>query len=290
MAIEFSCPNCGRTLRAEERHEGKQTRCPACGSGAAIPAAAAVIPMIEDAIQEEPPRGRRAVRVDRAADPNACPVCGAALDPKAVLCIECGFDRRTGRTRTTKVRRFDRNWNTGQAMPGRIIGMFISAVTISLFFIFLIVKLELNPVFFGLGFLAVVVGSLVNLGTFSFLRLVRTKKGHLDLTQDSYIAFIPIGRATVDLEDCAELRLDATVGTDSVPGFTGLTTLSVVMCGGFLPGALWYAYRSNEVHMKLTLVGKRDRDTLTLYRGTDEELMRDIVSTLQEAAHLPLKR
>ena len=59
---------------------------------------------------------------------------------------------------------------------------------------------------------------------------------------------------------------------------------------GFFPAVLWYVYQTSQVHMTVRLVAKRQRDSILLYRGTDEAMMRDLVEGLKEAADLPLKR
>jgi hypothetical protein len=316
MAIEFPCPSCGRTLRAEEQYQERPTRCPACGGDAVIPAVAEAVPEAAEAIQAEPlALAQWAVRTDRAPDPNACPVCGTAMAARAVLCIECGFDRRTGRTRTVQVHRYDRYWNTGVPSVGRIVGLGAWAVILSIVSIAGLLDYDLHPAFLALGFLVIVVVVLANLGTFNLLRIVRAKSGRLALTRDRYVAFIPLGKRTVFLDECEIVRLDEATGLTSLPVFTWISTLviglscyvaALVSLGllvssvrqahrlaflcGFFPAAIWYAYQSSQVHMVVRLVAKRQRDSIVLYRGTDDGIMRDIVEGLKEAADLPLKR
>ncbi len=37
MAISFSCPTCGRKLKAPDNAAGKTTKCPGCGSPVTCP-------------------------------------------------------------------------------------------------------------------------------------------------------------------------------------------------------------------------------------------------------------
>jgi hypothetical protein len=313
MAIDFPCPTCGRTLRADEQHQERPTRCPACGAEAVIPV---VAEMIEESIRREPAAVRYSgLRTGLDSDPNACPRCRAVMERAAVLCIECGFDRRTGRALTTRVRRFERDWNTGVPSPGYIVGVIVSAVTLAAAAAVAMLFFDMHPAFFVVGFVATVVGALATVGTFNLLHLVRGKSGRVTLRRDRYFAFIPLGGKTVALEDCAEIQFRETRALEFLAGLTFVSTFVVgfacymltllataMLLGswnlahrlafpvGCLAGGIWYAYQASKVHMTLRLIGKRDRNTVTLCRGTDEVLMREIIEALQEASDLPLTR
>ena len=68
------CPNCRRVLKVGDELEGKQAQCPECGQNLTVP----VRP-----------------KADLVA---ACPSCGANMPADAVFCVECGYDRRSGKT------------------------------------------------------------------------------------------------------------------------------------------------------------------------------------------------
>lgn len=72
MPIVVRC-TCGKALSVKDELAGKRVRCPAC-----------------KAVLEVPP-------AERAAPARACPGCGKALPPNAVICVECGYDTRTGK-------------------------------------------------------------------------------------------------------------------------------------------------------------------------------------------------
>jgi DNA-directed RNA polymerase subunit RPC12/RpoP len=75
MAITFDC-TCGQPLEVEDEHAGKQAKCPRCGESVTIPSAG----------EEEEPK---------------CPGCGKPMEYDAIICMECGFNRKTGRRLTT---------------------------------------------------------------------------------------------------------------------------------------------------------------------------------------------
>ncbi|MBM4032347.1 MAG: DUF4352 domain-containing protein [Planctomycetes bacterium] len=84
MPIKFQC-ECGKALTAKDGSEGKRAKCPACQRVVTIPAASEL--RLEDAPAEfKPPE---------EASPDACPSCGQAMGAEAVLCVQCGYDRRT---------------------------------------------------------------------------------------------------------------------------------------------------------------------------------------------------
>jgi len=72
MPIPVRC-SCGKTLAVKEEHAGKKVRCPACRAVLEVPA---------------PPA---------AQGGRACPGCGGELAGGAVVCVNCGYDTRTGR-------------------------------------------------------------------------------------------------------------------------------------------------------------------------------------------------
>ncbi len=82
----ITCPNpeCRASLRlAQALPPGQKVRCSKCGKDFTPPAAA--------------PAPADAGAIALAPEPETpCPSCGAVLPPKAVLCVNCGYNLRTG--------------------------------------------------------------------------------------------------------------------------------------------------------------------------------------------------
>ncbi len=74
MPINFKC-KCGQVLTSEDEHAGMQAKCPKCSELITIP----------------PPE----------REESKCPECGKPMEPDAVICMECGFNRKSGRKLTT---------------------------------------------------------------------------------------------------------------------------------------------------------------------------------------------
>jgi hypothetical protein len=132
MAIQFSC-SCGKALQAPEELAGKRARCSGCGQAVAVPGPS------KPAAAAPPRRSQRAAAPSRGAAsalgvssgsatatpasladffdtelhggaPPAhapgtvfCPTCRRPVPQNAVVCINCGYDSRTGRVHPTIV-------------------------------------------------------------------------------------------------------------------------------------------------------------------------------------------
>jgi hypothetical protein len=305
MSIEFRCGGCGRMLRAQEGQEGKQARCPACGDLTVIPATVAeAVPVlaepevVEDAVQtaedvEQPPRR------SRGPAERTCPGCDAPMEAGAVICLECGFDRRLGRRRKTKVKRFDRHWTPPPTLVARIIGLVLTLWLCGTICLAMVCG-GVHPIIPAL--ILVVVGSLGTMlaGWYHTLDLTRDRQGALLLTRRTYFCFAPAGKVTVDLAECSAVQIDAGdsgggSATDS-PGWSGiLGTVALIFFFGWI-GV--YIARNNisghgsaNVRFSIRLLGhKKRKNLLTLYTGSNEEFMRDLVDTLKDQADLEILR
>lgn len=76
--ITFQCQGCGKRFEVGEQFAGRRAKCK-CGRMVTVPAAApAPLPAPE-------------------LLGHACPGCGQTIAAQAIICINCGYDRRTGR-------------------------------------------------------------------------------------------------------------------------------------------------------------------------------------------------
>jgi hypothetical protein len=98
MPIAAQCGSCQKKFKAPDNAAGKKAKCPQCGGVIQIPALEAPKPAASDdhSVAEEAPAAAAAPAAP-AADTSGCPACGAELAAKAVLCVDCGFDLRTGK-------------------------------------------------------------------------------------------------------------------------------------------------------------------------------------------------
>lgn len=99
MPIRVKCL-CQQQFDAPDNLAGKTVKCPKCASPITIPRPAAVAkaaPVAPNAM---------ASLLDEAGvkqrSTSGCPMCGTPFPPEAVLCVECGYNFRTGRKMETK--------------------------------------------------------------------------------------------------------------------------------------------------------------------------------------------
>lgn len=99
MAIHVICPN-GHELHVDEKYAGKRGRCPKCQGIVVIPHPGESSSEVADSSADDERLSKRATK--------KCPSCERPLSKKAVLCVNCGFDLRTG-TVFVKARRKSTN-------------------------------------------------------------------------------------------------------------------------------------------------------------------------------------
>jgi hypothetical protein len=85
----FSCPACGKSYRWKPEFAGRGAKC-ACGAKLVVPteAPAAAAAAATSAAADEP----AAQRVGEMK----CPSCSASLASDAILCVDCGYNLKTG--------------------------------------------------------------------------------------------------------------------------------------------------------------------------------------------------
>ncbi len=136
MPISFSCPRCGKKLKAPDNAVGKSSKCPGCGSPVTCPE-----PVYDAELVDAPPGGLDPytdLDMDRpyemaapvagmpgAIEPSAgearrpCPMCGEMIVATAAKCRYCGeiFDPALKKAKRRKGRGGDdENLTTGDTL------------------------------------------------------------------------------------------------------------------------------------------------------------------------------
>jgi hypothetical protein len=130
MAIEFTCPTCGKLLKLRDEAAGKTGKCPQCKAVITVPSAGAnEDDMFEILPPNAPPARKPPVAPPKPVPPpppasakpappsvppkptvpgaeskatgRACPGCAKPLPEKAVICVNCGFNLKTGKKLST---------------------------------------------------------------------------------------------------------------------------------------------------------------------------------------------
>jgi hypothetical protein len=283
MPFDFPCPNCRSVLRAQEEFVGLTTRCPRCDGACLVPDPAQAAAAAACAVTTAPSLGDGAWPTGA----TACPSCGAALAADAVLCIGCGFDQRLGRRRRTRKKRLDLRWTAGPSLPTRWLQL-----GLSVFLLILALPLSLTaapqwpPVVVVAPLTALLLLALLVLflGGVSSFRVYRTAEGKLRLEEMRYICFIPRGVRDVSFGRFEAIEIVYT----EVFGFTRYYCET--------PRSHWIAQPFGEEitssvgSCRVALRGRRERETLVVYRGPEGDYMRAIIDALQDLSGLPVER
>ena len=103
MKLKLKC-TCGAVFAVDAIHAGKKVKCPTCETIVTIPAAPAqpepVVPQPEP--EPEPP-SPDLEDAHMEEGPQLCPSCDKAVDASAVICINCGYNFKTGQQLHTTV-------------------------------------------------------------------------------------------------------------------------------------------------------------------------------------------
>ncbi len=126
--MQIDCPGCSKSITIAEDQIGQTVACPHCG---------AEIELADDDEAQAPPAS--------AGGGSGCPQCGKEMAGNAVVCIECGYDFRTGaRAQSTETS------STAYSPPARGPATKTQAPTATHALIFGVLSLLCCPPIFGI--------------------------------------------------------------------------------------------------------------------------------------------
>jgi hypothetical protein len=295
---ELECGRCGKRLRVRPEWAGKKAKCPACGAVSVVPGAGpapgtavraagppadvlTVEPVDVIPLQPEADAGKEAP----PAPEDTCPECGHFMARDAVICLDCGFNRKTGKQLKTQSRRMERHWYLGGFADPAVWLVFV------LMYMFLGLAAYLSEdLLFGAVLLVVgVVPGALLLGTFTRIRITRDRDGRPLLFRDRWVFFIPVAHSTIELETYRLIRLGHKEGGTEIHFLAVM--LLLILCG-LIPGLFFWALLFRGSTFTLEIAGEHegglapDVEPEVLYRGRSEAKMRAIGDTLKEIAGL----
>jgi hypothetical protein len=258
MSIDFRCDGCGQTLRAGDQFQGQTMQCPACRASTVVPVKLLFAEGVTGSRPGPPPLGALAPGQVIATAPH-CPSCGTALAADAVLCVECGFDRRTGKRQKTKKRRLKRRFDVTMPLASRI----AAAATVVLIPFLYMHRAGTFLWFLVPPCLLLAIAFVIPHGFMSRITVRRGRHGDLWLKREHWVCFLPLGNWTVNLHGYTEAWTDYAEYVDR-------------------------NHNLHERHM-LEITGP-ERQTRVIYDGPDDDLMRDLADVLQYDAGLKMRR
>jgi hypothetical protein len=119
------------------------------------------------------------------------------------------------------------------------------------------------------------------MGTFDRIELTRDTRGRVRVTTTRRIAFFPLAPQVTQVRGFSEIVSGKTASAGFWEWFIFLTLLP-----GLLPAFVWWYVVIHKVTFHVALAREYGYPEEYVYRGRDEEQMRDVGRTLRDAAHL----
>jgi hypothetical protein len=186
------------------------------------------------------------------------------MAPKAVLCIECGYNRNTGQQFTTKAKRRALHWGKGPYTPVRFLIAGVCVAAAIGVIVFMVANMhDPNPEWwYGWGLELVPLCGLIFAGTSDRYTVTRDAKGTPVLRHRSWFSFCAIRGSTYKLNDYDGLFLDYVPPVGKRP----------------------------EQYI-LQLRWKKDHEVFdTIYTGANQGMMSDLVDGIKDFTNLQLER
>jgi hypothetical protein len=290
--LPFLCRRCRRKVR-------RQGECPACDAEAATP--------LDLDGPAEPPRpefgegsapAALALELDRPARPGdeeeddspysysgkderPCPRCRRLLAPGTVVCVSCGFDRRTRKRLTKEFEPLARSWETNMPLRQRLTLFAVGQGAVLL--VGLLAALRGAPLAGFLGawaFFGLLLAFL--LGTFERTDMTRDRRGRVTLTKRWRVAFVPL------VPQETEVRGFGTVssGQWQDAGFWEWFLFLWLLLPFVIPALVWWYYVIHLCAFHVALTRDHGHPEYFVYRGRRQAQMEDIAEALCGATGL----
>ena len=190
--------------------------------------------------------------------PGTCPECGTALAADAVLCVECGFDRRTGKRQKTKKRRLKRKFDRSLPLAGRVAVCMAALLLPALY-----MALERTFLWFLLPPSLFIAAAFATPYGFRYrITAHRDRHGDLWLTKEHWACLLPLGNWTVNLRGYTEAWTDYSE----------------------------YVNRNQRHERHILEISGPETPTRRIYDGPNGDFMRDLADILQYDAGLQVRR
>jgi hypothetical protein len=285
----FKCRRCGWKVR-------RQGECPYCDAPAPSEAETAierpVVGVAERSLELDEPEvsaqeddeddGQPYLMADR--EQPRCLKCKKEIEEGAKVCMTCGFDQRTRKKVKREYQPLARSWETNMPLGQRVV-LFLAVHGGSLL-------LGLVPAILGssaLSFLAcwAFFGTLLAflLGTFSKIDLTRDHKGRVRVTVTWRFCFIPFAPRSTEVRGFEGV----VAGQYDPSGFWEWFIFCWLLLPGILPALFWWYFVIHKIAYHVSLARDHGYPAVFVYRGRQEEQMRDIAHTLSDASGLRLE-
>src|SRR5581483_3388367 len=115
------------------------------------------------------------------------------------------------------------------------------------------------------------------------IELRRDSRGRVELTKIWRVCFIERPPTNIEVRGFEGI----TTGCDDDVGFSDWFVMYCLFFSGILPAILWYFLVISRITYYVALCKDHGYPELILYRGWDQNLMREIADTVQDVTGLP---
>lgn len=290
MARRLRCPSCDARLPAAE--PGTRVRCHDCDTAVRVPAA-------PDPDERPARKGRTNRRpeppppkpgsddelVALGLDGDPCPSCRKIMARGAVVCVECGFNRKTGKKLRMKVRAVEHQLDPALPVVARaILAAVLILPCVASGLVGLVGQVESGNraglvAFAGLWSLV----WLTVLGSFTRMRAVKDTAGRPTLYASTWLWFLPVRTRTLNLRNYECLYYGYQRGVSDTGKAVFLIITLCLLTVGVCPGLIFWLYVFYKETFTLEL-GSPGRDRrLSICKG-NETRMRAFADRLKEVA------
>lgn len=290
MARRLRCPTCDARLPAAE--PGTRIRCRDCDTAVRVPAD-------PDPDERPAPKGRTRRRpepppptpgsddelVALGLDGNPCPSCRRIMARGAVVCVECGFNRKTGKKLRMTVRAVQHQLDPALPVAARaILATVLVLPCVASGLVGLVAPVESGNRAGALAFAGL--WSLVwltMLGSFTRMRAVKDAAGRPTLYVSTWLWFVPVRTQALDLRSYECLYYGYRKGVSDTGKVVFLIITLCLLSTGICPGLIfwWYVFYYETFTLQLGAPGQEQR--LSICKGR-ETRMRAFADRLKEVA------
>jgi DNA-directed RNA polymerase subunit M/transcription elongation factor TFIIS len=212
---------------------------------------------------------------------NFCPECGKLLEDGAVMCMRCGLNSETGEKATQTFQPLERHWNTGWSLQARlttfIIGEIVGFISGSTAMFLTGDPATALPTF-AVTFLTFTAMWGFLIGTWDSLDLERNRRGQARLTKTFRLYF---WTASVTKINLGEFQGVITGRSQDITIWDWLMVF-ILLTWAIVPGIIFFYLAFFKHTFYAALVRHHGNPEIMLYRGANEEQMKEIAAVVRD--------
>ncbi|MGL4552019.1 MAG: hypothetical protein ACRC33_12640 [Gemmataceae bacterium] len=210
-----------------------------------------------------------------------CPKCKAELPEGGVVCVKCGYNRKTKKQAERRYTTIDREWESDRPLASRLMWLgaaqafhvVLGVVCYWQFETVMPAVISWFPLTAMLCFL---------LGTYDRIRLTRDTKGRVRVEKQWRFAFVPLKPEKTDVRGYEGVVSGPWMETGVMEWYV----LVSLLMWGIIPGLIWYWQTIASPHYMVALAQDHGRPEFYVYRGRNPAQVNEIAEAICSATGL----